>query len=438
MPNDADDDRGRSTRAAAAGDRAAGSPATESPAAEKRATRGPAAGPGSAALTLLSDLVRIDSVNPALVGGAAGEAAIARFVADWAEARGLETRWLEPVAGRPSVVVTARGRGARRGARRGSSGGDSRSGGRRLMLNAHLDTVGVEGMAAPFEPRVEGGRLYARGALDMKSGLAACMAALEAAAGAGLRGDVVLAAVADEEHASIGTEAVLEEVRADAAVVAEPSNLELHLAHRGFAVFDVRTRGVASHTSQPERGVNAVAHMGRVLAEIDRLHAELSSRPAHPLAGRGSAQAVRVEGGEELFVTPAACRLSYERRTLPGEDRALAEGELAQALARAGAGVAGFDASAELVLLREPFEVDGAEAIVEVARGHAAGVLGRQPVVAGAPYWTDAALLQAAGIPTLVLGPRGDGLHAADEHVELASVGALERILTGIAESFCG
>ena len=380
---------------------------------------GPARPDGARAL--LSELVRIDSVNPALVEGAAGEDGIARFVEAWAAARGFEARRLEPVAGRPSMVVTARGRG----------------GGRILMLNAHLDTVGVLGMDAPFEPRIEGGRLYARGALDMKSGLAACMAALEGAAAAGVRGDVVLSAVADEEHASIGTAAVLEEVSADAAVVAEPSNLELHLAHRGFAVYDVRTRGVASHTSQPQRGVNAVAHMGRVLAEIDRLHAELSGREPHALAGHGSAQAVRVQGGEELFVTPAACLLSYERRTLPGESREAVEAEVARMLERAGEGVSGFDAAAELALLREPFEVGAAEPIVALAREHAARVLGREPVVAGAPYWTDAALLQAAGIPALVLGPKGEGLHAADEHVELASVDALQRILTGIATAFC-
>lgn len=388
-----------------------------------RAGTGPA--PPDATLALLSDLVRIDSVNPSLVQGAAGEAEIARYLEGWAGARGFEVLRLEPVDGRPSLVVTARGRG----------------GGRCLMLNAHLDTVGVDGMDAPFEPRIAGGRLYARGALDMKSGLAACMTALEAASAADLRGDVALAAVADEEHASIGTEAVLaavlEAVHVDAAIVAEPSDLELHLAHRGFAVFEVRTRGRASHTSQPQRGVNAVAHMGRVIAEIDRLQEELSARAPHPLAGRGSAQPVRVEGGEELFVTPAACRLSYERRTLPGEDRSLVEAEVAALLERAGRGVADFDGSAELALLREPFEVDGDDPIVALARERAASVLERDPVVAGAPYWTDAALLQAAGIPTLVLGPKGAGMHAADEHVELASVSALERILAGVANVFC-
>ncbi|MEJ2289248.1 MAG: M20/M25/M40 family metallo-hydrolase [Deinococcales bacterium] len=372
-------------------------------------------------LELLERLVRIDSVNPALVEGAAGEDAIAGFVAAWGEARGMEVTRLEPVAGRPSVVLVARG----------SGGGES------LMLNAHLDTVGVEGMEAPFRPRLEGGRLYGRGALDMKAGLAAAMTALEAASRLELRGDVLLAAVADEEHASLGTEAVLEHFGADGAIVTEPSNLELHLAHRGFAVFELETLGVASHTSQPERGVNAVAHMGHVLAAVEALQKELAAREPHALAGRGSAQVVRIRGGEELFVTPASCRASFERRTVPGETLRTVEGELEALLSLAAAGGEGFRGRAELELLREPFEVDGGARIVRLAREHAGRVLQREPVTAGAPYWTDAALLQAAGIPTLVLGPSGEGLHAADEHVEVASVAALEAILTGVIGAFC-
>lgn len=371
---------------------------------------------------MLLELVRASSVNPVLVPGAPGEGALAELVAAWGEARGLEVTRLEPEPGRPSVVLVARGRG----------------GGRSLMLNAHIDTVGVDGMEAPFEPRLEDGRLYGRGALDMKSGLAAAMTALEAAAAAELRGDVILTAVADEEHASIGTSAVLERFGADAAIVAEPTGLELHLAHRGFAVFELRTHGVSAHSSKPHEGVNAVQHMGRVLAGIDRLQAELAARDPHPLTGHGVAQAVRVEGGEQLFVVPAACRAAYERRTLPGETRAQVEAEVDALLRAAGEGARGFRASAELTLLREPFEVAAGERIVEVARRHARRVLGRDAVESGSPYWTDAALLQTAGIPTLVFGAKGVGMHAVDEHVELASVAALEEILVGIVQEFCG
>ncbi len=373
-------------------------------------------------LELLLRLVRASSVNPALVEGAPGEAAMAELVAAWGEERGLEVTRLEPEPGRPSVVLVARGRG----------------GGPSLMLNAHMDTVGVDGMEAPFEPRLEDGRLYGRGALDMKSGLAAAMTALEAAAAADLRGDVLLTAVADEEHGSIGTSAVLERFGADAAIVTEPTGLELHLAHRGFAVFELHTHGVSAHSSKPHEGVNAVQHMGRVLAGIERLQAELSGRAPHPLTGHGVAQAVRIEGGEQLFVVPAACRADYERRTLPGETRAQVEAEVDALLQAAGEGARGFRASAELTLLREPFEVAADARIVEVARRHARRVLGQDAVETGSPYWTDAALLQAAGIPTLVFGAKGVGMHAVDEHVELASVAALEEILVGVVQEFCG
>src|SRR3954453_10438573 len=169
---------------------------------------------------LTADLVAIDSVNPSLVEGGAGETAIAQFVADWARAQGLEAELLEATPGRPTVLVRARGTG----------------GGRTLMLCGHLDTVNVEGMAAPHAPRVDGDRLHGRGAYDMKAGLAAAMIAARDAAGLGLAGDVLVAAVADEEHASLGVQEVLGAVRADAAVVTEPTELAVAVAPQGIRV----------------------------------------------------------------------------------------------------------------------------------------------------------------------------------------------------------
>lgn len=197
---------------------------------------------------LLRRLVAIDSINPALVPGGAGESAIARFIASWAREAGLEVEIVEPVAGRPSVVAVARGTG----------------GGKSLILNAHTDTVGVAGMADPLTPRVEGKRLYGRGAYDMKAGLAASMAVAAAAVGRGWRGALILAAVADEEHASLGTAAVVERWRADAAIVTEPTALDLSVAHKGFSWLAVETQGVAAHGSRPDLGVDAIAKMGCV------------------------------------------------------------------------------------------------------------------------------------------------------------------------------
>src|SRR5690242_4652347 len=200
---------------------------------------------------LAGALVAIDSVNPALVPGGAGEHEIASFVAGWCAEQGLDVELLGKE--RPSVVATKRGSG----------------GGRSLLLNGHLDTVGVAGMEAPFEPRIEDGRLYGRGAYDMKGAVAALM--LAAAEAPSLRGDIILTAVADEELASVGTEAVLERVTADAALVAEPTELRVAVAHRGFVGFELETKGVAAHGSMPHLGVDAIAKMGPVLVALEEL-----------------------------------------------------------------------------------------------------------------------------------------------------------------------
>jgi acetylornithine deacetylase len=373
---------------------------------------------------LLERLVTIDSVNPALDPDHAGEAEIARFVRDWAEARGLETTWLEPVAGRPSVLVRAPGRG----------------GGRTLMLNAHLDTVGVAGMDAPFAPRVEDGRVVGRGAMDMKASLAACLlAAAEAARRDDLAGDVVVTAVADEEHDSIGTRAALEAITADLAVVTEPTDLTLHVAHRGFAVVEVELTGRASHTSRPEQGVNALRQLGRLLAAVERLDEELRGRPPHPLLGHGGWQPVLASGGRELFTTPDRATVALERRTLPGEDAAHgAAAEIEALLRRLSEDDAALRPSVRTTVAREAFEADRAgPAATAVARA-AERVLGGPPEHRGAPYWTDAALVAAAGIPTVLFGPVGGGIHQPDEWLDLASAERVLDVLGVLIEDVCG
>lgn len=377
---------------------------------------------GGPLLDLLRSLVAVDSVNPSLVPGAAGEAEAARLVRDWCVQRGIEVTWLEATPGRPSVVARLPGSG----------------GGRSLLLNAHLDTVGVHGMAEPFRPRLEGGRLHGRGSMDMKASVAASLVALERLRGVPLAGDVLFAAVADEEHASLGTREILERFRADAAIVTEPSGLDLHLAHRGFVVLEVTVGGLASHTSQPERGANAVAAMGRVLAAIERRDSELREAPPHPLLGHGSLQAVRVDGGRELFTTPDRCRLTVERRTLPGEDEAAARDELEALVAASVAGDRRLRSRVEVAVAREPFEVAADAPIATVVEEAVRRARGTSPARAGAPYWMDAALLAAAGIPTVVVGPLGGGIHAVDEWVDVASAETLVDVLVDAAARWCG
>jgi acetylornithine deacetylase len=375
--------------------------------------------PGETA-DLAAALVAIDSVNPALVPCGAGEVEIARFVAEWARGAGLETGLLEGTPGRPSVLVRARGAG----------------GGRTLLLCGHLDTVTVEGMTEPHVPRVEGDRLYGRGAYDMKAGVAAALVACREAAALGLAGDVVVAAVADEEHASLGVQEALGAVSADAAIVTEPTELEVVVAHKGFVWAEIEVTGRAAHGSRPHLGVDAIVKAGPVLTALGELDAALAER-THPLLGRGSVHASLIRGGEELSSYPARCVLSLERRTLPGEGGAHVEAELAGLLDECRAADPDLEATARLLLEREPFEVPAGAEVAEVVRTAAGEVLGEPPPIAGASYWADAAFIAAAGIPTVMFGPRGEGAHAAEEWVSLGDTEAVARTLVAVARRLC-
>jgi acetylornithine deacetylase len=371
----------------------------------------------------LADLVRIDSTNPGLVPGGAGEAEIATYIAEAMRTLGLEVDVRAPEPGRPNVVGVLPGTG----------------GGRSLMLNAHTDTVGVEGMEAPFTPRILERRMYGRGTQDMKGSLAAHLAAVRAlqSAGVTLDGDLIVAAVIDEEHESRGTEAVVERYDADGAVVTEPTDLKLALAHKGFAWIDVETRGRAAHGSRPDEGVDANMHMGRVLARLDRLEQELREQDGHRLVGTPSLHAAQIEGGTASSVYAARCRLRIERRTVPGESGRRAREEVQALLDALGGEDDAFDGRCNLAFSRRPFEVAADAPIAEAVRSGAEAVLGQAPPNVGQTFWTDAALLSEAGTETVVLGPVGGGLHTTDEWVQLDSVVALAEILARTAQRYC-
>jgi acetylornithine deacetylase len=370
---------------------------------------------------LLCELVAIDSVNPALVQGGAGEERIAEHVAGWLARAGLEVALEEAAPGRPNAVGVARGTG----------------GGRTLMLVAHTDTVGVAGMEAPFEPRVEHGRLYGRGAYDMKAGLAGIMLAGRAAVSRPLRGDVIVAAVADEEHASVGAEALVRRHGADAAVVTEPTALDVCVAHRGFVWLELETRGRAAHGSKPQLGVDAIAKMGPVVAGIAELDRSLRARPGHPLLGPGSLHCSLIEGGQELSSYPERCLLSVERRTVPGETVESVEQEVQEVLDAAAGRDPELRVSARAIFAREPFEVDEQEPVVRAVREAARDVLGREPAVVGHSAWMDSSVLAGAGIPTVVVGPGGHGAHATEEWVELRDVELLVELLERVIDEVC-
>jgi acetylornithine deacetylase len=371
---------------------------------------------------LARQLIAIDSVNPSLVAGAAGESAIAGFCAQWLADQGFEVSRLESMTGRPSVV----------GIRRGSGGGRS------LLLTGHLDTVGVgTWQGDPFSGEIIGDRLVGRGGYDMKGGVAALLVA--AASAPPGSGDVIVALVADEEFGSHGTEEVLASITADAAIVTEPSDLELTVAHRGFAWFRVDIVGKAAHGSLPHQGVDAIAHAVLILRALDVFADQLGATIPHPLLGQGTVRVSTINGGVDAATVAPAATLTIERRFLPGESPEAVEHQLRHALTGLLDATADGAAHATLTSLvaRGAFEADPNWPIVELVSRHAKSVLGRHATRRGEPFWTDAGLIAAAGIPCLLIGAVGGGAHADDEWVSIESIGQLTRILTAVTAEFC-
>ncbi len=373
-----------------------------------------------AGLTAL--LVAIDSTNPDLVSGGAGEGEIAAFIAAWLRDHGVEVEVHDAAPGRPNVVGVVRGSG----------------GGKTLMLNAHVDAVGPGGMQDPCDPRIDGNRLYGRGAYDMKASLAAIMLTAIRAKATGLRGDLIVTAVADEEYASVGTQAIVARYRADAAIVTEPTDLAMCLAHKGFVWLEIATHGTAAHGSLPEEGVDAIVKMARVLTGIGDLDHRLRAGCPQTLVGTGSVHASLISGGTELSTYPDLCRVHIERRTVPGETPAGVEAEFRQIIAAGAAQDSTFRADLTMGISREPFHVSETQPIVRLLNEVATTHLGRVPATVGAGGWMDSALLSAAGIPTVIFGPTGEGAHADVEWVDLDSAATCANVLTAVTTAFCG
>ncbi|QRG66219.1 ArgE/DapE family deacylase [Brevibacillus choshinensis] len=375
-------------------------------------------------VSLVQDLIRIDSVNPYLDIDGPGEREIADYIKKRLLDSGLQVR-VEPINETAVNVI---------GILRGTGGGKS------LILNGHMDTVSAKRMAIePFEPVHEDGKIYGRGSQDMKGSLGAMIAAVEAIKRADVRlaGDVILTFVADEEYKSIGTEALVKEYRADAAIVCEPSDLDIGVVHKGFAWVACEVRGKAAHGSRPSEGVDAIVHAGRVLNEIDRLSQKLKEKQ-HEILGSPSIHASLIKGGVELSTYPDYCRLDWERRTIPGETEQDVVQEVEAILQKLHAEDESFEASAEVFFWREPYEVSTEEQIFLTLEKACRDRLGRSPGISGFSGWTDAAFLQGAGIPTVLFGPTGAGLHGAVEYVETDSLVDMAHILAEAICEFCG
>jgi acetylornithine deacetylase len=375
------------------------------------------ADPADAVVDLTRQLVAFDSVNPGLVPGAAGEGPIAQFAADRLSGSGFAVQ-LVPAPSDPrrmSVIAVREGDQP----------------GRTVVLNGHLDTVGVDGMAEPFTARIDGDRMFGRGTSDMKGGVAGLVVAAELLAAVGARGRLVVALVADEEDASLGAATVIEAlgrvggVPADVCLIAEPTWLDLAVAHRGYAVIKVGLQGRAAHSSQPEHGVDVLAPLGGLLVAVAERNRALRQNFPHPLLAHGSLMSTVAHGGSAPFTVAAQAAALIERRTLPGEDATTSLSEVRDLVDAVTAGAPGLASTVELMLARDPWQADNSGSAAELmdllaAALPAAGAA--PPARTGAPYWMESALWQASGVPTVVCGPAGGGLHAVDEWVDLAQL----------------
>lgn len=378
---------------------------------------------------LLSDLVRIDSVTPWLIADGAGEGAVQRFIADWlADLPEVETWFEEAAPGRPNLFARYRGAG----------------GGPSLMLNSHADTVGYDNWRdRALTPRREGDRLIGLGVADDKSSCAIGMLALRSLVerGVRLRGDLVVATTVDEEGASIGTIHMLERHRPDAILVLEPERLDdLIVEHQGFGWIDIVVHGRAAHGSDPEGGIDAIAHMAEVITRLARLDATGFGRGADggSMSGRTVFHTGTIRGGTDYATYPSSCVLGVEIGTQPGEHLSDRVREIEAIFEEVRALRPDFWGEVHVKIDREPFTPRGHEALFEAVARAAEGVLGRRPRAAGLNAWGDSGLCSAAGIPTLVYGVEGGNFHAPDEWVSMPEMVAAVEIVEGAIERFCG
>ncbi|MFN0104172.1 MAG: M20 family metallopeptidase [Bryobacteraceae bacterium] len=352
-------------------------------------------------LQTLADLVSINSVNPSFDGGVP-EAAVALYVERYFAGHDIETFRQEVLPGRFNVIARLPGRQTDR----------------RIILEAHMDTVSVTGMTIPpFDPAIRDGRLYGRGACDTKAGLAAMMHAIAAVKADGTTPpcEVWLAAVIDEEHSFQGVTRLCEGLHANAAIVAEPTEMRLVTASKGVLRWRVRTRGKAAHSAKPQLGVNAISHMAAVIQALDRQTETLAAH-SHPLLGPATLNIGLIHGGEQINFVPDLCEISIDRRLIPGEDAEQVWSGYAHLAAK-------FGAEADRPLVADaPMETSVASDIVHVAQ-RVLVALNRPVAPAGVPFGSDASKLARLGIPSVIVGPGSiDHAHAAIEYVECDQV----------------
>lgn len=359
---------------------------------------------------LLSDLVAIESINPNMKGARNGEAAIGEYIREYLQGLGLEVEKDEVLPGRFNILGRLPGSDPRR----------------RLLFESHLDTMPVEGMRIdPFRPRIEEGRLYGRGACDDKASIAAMLQALAMVREEGIpRSDIYFLGSVDEEYQFQGIRHFLQRgFWAQGAVVGEPTDLDLVVAHKGLVRWRIVTTGKAAHSSRPEEGINAIVKMARIIQRVEEEIQPSLHRNSHPRLGPATLSIGKIEGGVQVNIVPDRCVIELDRRLLPGEDAPSALAPFAELLDRMRSEDPQLEVSMEEPFLVDyPLESTEEQEVVAAAKGAIIAVRG-EARVKGVPYGTDGSKIARAGIPTVVLGPGGiDQAHTANEFVEIQQV----------------
>lgn len=353
-------------------------------------------------ISLLSGLVKIPSI-------CGEEAKIADFIAGWLRANGLPAEMLEVKPNRPDVISRLKGREA----------------GPHILLNGHMDTVSVGAgwTHDPFGAEVEDGKMYGRGTIDMKAGLACILSAAAACKAEGLpkRGELIVTAVVDEEAYDWGTYSLIQKGITDSvdfALISEATDLKVVTSHAGRAVFEVEVHGRAAHSSHPELGVNAIEKAGQLLNALPNL-----SGPVHPKMGRSKVNTLRIEGGqEEVMLVPDNCRIVIDRCLVPGYSSKAALEDLKQLIKGIGVNAEARFLARETPFC-DPFELPDDNPHVQLVAKAASEVLGKVPEIDFHDGPCDSCILVNQGkVPTVEFGPSGGRLHESDEFVDIESV----------------
>jgi acetylornithine deacetylase len=375
-------------------------------------------------LKLLKDLIKIPSVNPSIEEDY-NEEAIANYIARWfRKSRRFHVIEQTVDKNRFNVIAILEGKGH----------------GRSLMLNGHMDTVGTSYMTVnPFHPVIRAGRIYGRGACDMKGALAAMMSAVLALANLNepLDGGVIFSGVVDEEHGSKGTSKLVERFRCDAAIVGEPTDLDIAIAHKGYAWLEVETLGKEAHGSVPEQGVDAIANMATLISRLEPLRRQ-HQLMKHPLVGTPKIHTATISGGTDWSTIPGRCVLGLERRLVPGEKPDDSLKEIRKIIQAASKKDSEFQATVRLIHHADSMEVDAGLPHIKILQENVKR-LGGEGRIVGAPYWTDASILVNRGkTPSCLFGP-GDirVAHSKNENVKITDVALATRIYVATALQYC-